>query len=189
MPEIPEGWPEAQRLMQARQDMFDDEAENFTDELIIGGLLALWLLSFKDALKLLLIEMAIIGAGGADVLDSSDLSKLNIYVQTQYGYAAGFAQDIYDNAEDGKVSRAAILARLALYGGIAWGIGNRMFVKHRGHPNDLMVWTLFKTNSCVDCIAREGMVVRRADITFVPRDGSTRCGGFCGCEWLLYEKA
>jgi hypothetical protein len=184
--------PQRRHLWRVEERRFMDQMERHTRDLYTGRVnLREWHDTFKDEVKRLHITSAVIGRpGGWDEMTQSDWGRVGRILRDEYQFVRGFSRDIFDRAMDGDLpSIDYTLNRLRLYAQKGGGTGRNFETRYSGNPDDLMIWVRNLDDSCATCIGRESMVVRRGDITFWPRDGSTECLTNCGCEWELYQSA
>jgi len=157
--------------------------------------------SIRAQLKDLYIRQAIIAVGARDILDASDWGVIGSELRAQYGYLDTLVQQVITKANGaangdidpttGKpyepMSPKMLWYRLRSFSKQSRYIYERIRVKHGGKPDDVLIYTRHREDSCAVCIERDGTIATRDSLPFYPGKG-TICLFNCACTWENHSK-
>jgi hypothetical protein len=99
-------------LVDGRINKLGTELRRFTRMLGDGDItLDQWQASVREALKLVHVQVAIIGNGGRETMGAADWGRIGQRLRVEYAYLQNFANDLLG----ARVSTAQSLARIGLY--------------------------------------------------------------------------
>jgi hypothetical protein len=131
-----------------------------------------------------IIRLYVLGRGGLEQMTDNDWIVVQNLTDAQYRYLQGFGAAI----AEGGLSPAMIQARAGQYADAArpaLGTARQVAVELAGYKQER--WVRTASESCLDCIAFDGMGWQALGYFPIPGAGRTRCLTHCRC-YKVYKK-
>lgn len=140
-----------------------------------------WEVAMRREIKNVALYSGAAAKGGWAQMSDADYGRVGQYVQTQYRFLRGFAQDVQSGKQplDGRLS-----ARAQLYGEAGRPLYHRMEIAEqrvRGMTEKRNV--LSEGDSCDGCLDADAAGWVLIDDSDVPQIGERDCRTRCRCEW------
>jgi len=137
-----------------------------------------WRVLMRQEIKREVIRQYVLGIGGLDRMTARDWGSVGGIVADQYRYLEGF----YNEVDAGNLSGAQIAQRAKMYSSSAreaYERANERVARSTGAAEER--WRTTATESCPDCLEREGQGWQPIGTFSSPGDGSTQCLTNCQC--------
>lgn len=140
-----------------------------------------WEVAMRREIKNVALYSGAAAKGGWAQMSDADYGRVGQYVQTQYRFLRGFAQDVQSGKQplDGRLS-----ARASLYGEAGRPLYHRMEIAEqrvRGMTEKRNV--LSEGDSCDGCLEADAAGWVPIDDGSIPQIGERDCRTRCRCEW------